>query len=225
MISERLQEVEERIHAACKRAGRKRYEITLVVVTKTLNPSPINEAISLGLREIGENKVQEYLSKKNFLLPHNFHLIGHLQSNKVKAIIKDVHMIHSVDSVHLAEEISKRSVQVHRTVPILLEVNTSGEKSKYGIERDHVPGLAERIKVLPNIELNGLMTVAAFEQEAEKVRPSFVYLRKLKEVIASQFNISLPHLSMGMSNDYEIAIEEGATIIRLGTALFGSQMN
>lgn len=223
MINERVQIVEANIRAACKKTGRNREEITLIAVTKRIDESIINEAISLGIDQIGENKVQEYLRKKSQLQPHAFHLIGHLQTNKVKQIIHDVAMIHSVDSIHLAEEISTRAKAIERVIPILLEVNTSAEESKYGIQPNDLLPMIPQIRRLENVNLLGLMTLAAYEEDAEKVRPSFVMLRKMKEAIEMNYHCALPHLSMGMSNDYPVAIEEGATMIRIGTAIFGAR--
>lgn len=225
MIAARLFRVEEKIIAACERSRRKREEITLVAVTKGVRVEEINSAIELGVQHIGENRVQEYLKKKDHLRPHTFHLVGHLQTNKVKQIVHDVSLIHSVDSVHLAQEIEKQLSRIDREISILLEVNTSNEESKYGVAPEDVIEVVNAITQLPHIDLKGFMTVAAFETDIEKVRPNFVLLRSLRDRAVEQSGCDLPHLSMGMSNDYEAAIEEGATIIRIGTAIFGPRNN
>lgn len=195
----------------------------LVAVTKTIDPVRINQAIEAGITDIGENRIQEYLSKKDSLAPHRFHCVGHLQTNKVKYIARDVFLIHSVDSVRLMEALDEAGASHGRTIPILLEVNTSREASKYGVDPDAALRMLEAAVSFTHIKLAGLMTVAAFAQDEKTVRPCFVLLRELKERAEIALGSPLQHLSMGMSNDYENAIEEGATIVRIGTALFGSR--
>jgi pyridoxal phosphate enzyme (YggS family) len=222
MVAEHIQHIETRIADACRRAGRTRDEVTLVAVTKTQPVDVINDAIRLGLTDIGENRVQEYLGKRDGLLPHRFHMIGHLQRNKVKYLIGDLEMIHSVDSADLAEELEKRSTAADLTTDVLIEVNTSGEDSKFGVSPGSVPILAETILSLPHVRLRGLMTVAEYVEDPEDVRPSFRLLRTLRDELQKRFpDGGIRELSMGMTNDFEIAIEEGATLIRIGSAIFG----
>lgn len=223
MIGVTFEAVEEEIQAACRRAGRAREDVLLVAVTKTVSSDRINEALRAGITDIGENRVQEYIRKKPELLPHRFHMVGHLQTNKVRQVAGDVSLIHSVDSLRLAEEIERCAAQAGREVEILLEVNTSGEGSKFGLEPDAVRPLLEKVLDFDHLSLCGFMTVAAFETDPEKVRPNFILLRSLRDRAEAEFALSLPHLSMGMSNDFDVAIEEGATIIRIGTALFGAR--
>lgn len=226
MITERLNDIEQRICAACERARRPRSDVTLIAVTKTLASDRINDAIAAGVTNIGENRVQEYLSKRRALLPHAFHLIGHLQRNKVKSVLPFCTMIHSVDSVRLAEEIQLQAESLARRVDILLEVNISNEDSKFGLLPDDVYTVAREVRALPNIMIRGLMTVAAFVDAPEIVRPDFRALKQLLADLQGRLpDAGMHHLSMGMTNDFEVAIEEGATLVRLGTALFGERMN
>ncbi len=221
MLEDRIAEIERKIQQACGRVGRARSEVTLVTVTKTQAASVVNEAIALGLTDIGENRVQEYLGKRDQLAPHRFHMIGHLQRNKVRQIVGAAVLIHSVDSLDLAQEISRRSEQHGVVTDLLVEVNTSGEASKEGVEPDAVREIAAGIRALPSVRLRGLMTVAAFD-EAENVRPGFRLLRELCDSLRREFqDESIRELSMGMTNDFDVAIEEGATIIRIGSAIFG----
>lgn len=222
MVIERIRHIEERIQHACVRSGRTREEVTLVVVTKTQDAERINEALAAGLPDIGENRVQEYLAKHDALQPHRFHMIGHLQRNKVRQIINDVFLIHSVDSIPLAEEIERLAAISGREVDVLLEVNSSGEESKFGVAPEDVPVLAEALLRLSHVRLRGLMTVAAFVEDAATLRPAFRRLRELRDELAARHpDAGIRELSMGMTNDFEIAIEEGATLIRLGSAIFG----
>ncbi len=222
MVKDQLQYVNERIAAACSRSGRNPGDVTIVAVTKTLPPEVINEAIDAGLTRIGENRVQEYLDKKPSLLPHTFHMIGALQRNKVRHIIDSVSLIHSVDSLDLVEEIEKRAAAAGRKIEVLLEVNTSGEASKHGVAPIEVQSLANDIVNLPHVSLRGLMTVAEFAGNPEDVRPSFRMLRAMRGELQKKYpSERITELSMGMTNDYVVAIEEGATLVRLGTALFG----
>jgi PLP dependent protein len=226
MIAERLHDIELRISAACRRAGRSRSEVTMVAVTKTLPADVINEAIRAGVAVIGENRVQEYLLKREALLPHAFHLIGHLQRNKVKSILPYCTMIHSVDSARLAEEIQMQAKALSRTVDLLLEVNVSGEESKFGLRPEETARVLENLRGMDCLRIRGLMTVAAFTEDPEEARPEFQSLNALLHRLRTEFPESdLRELSMGMTNDFEVAIEEGATIIRLGTALFGPRFN
>ena len=226
MLKDNLQEVEERIQAACRRAGRDRSEVTLVAVSKTKPVETLQEAYDLGVRVFGENKVQE-IREKYEALPKDieWHMIGHLQTNKVKYIVDKVRLIHSVDSLRLAEMIEKEAEKQDRIVDILLEVNVAEEESKFGLRTDEVLPLAEKITELSHIRLRGLMTIAPFVENPEKNRVIFANLHKLyvdiKEKNIDNGTVSI--LSMGMTNDYEVAIEEGATMVRVGTGIFGAR--
>jgi PLP dependent protein len=221
MLPERIRHIDERIRAACARAGRLREEVTLVAVTKTQPISVINEAIALGLADIGENRVQEYLSKRPDLLPHRFHMIGHLQRNKVRMIAGLSALIHSVDAGELAREIDRRAGEAGIVAGVLLEVNTSGEASKEGVMPDGVEDLARAVRAMPNLVLRGLMTVADIAGDPEEVRPRFRLLRALRDAVREDGAAGCTELSMGMTGDFEVAVEEGATMIRIGSALFG----
>ena len=226
MLRENLQEVEERIQEACRRAGRDRSEVTLVAVSKTKPISMLKEAYDLGVRVFGENKVQE-IREKYEALPKDieWHMIGHLQTNKVKYIADKVSLIHSVDSLRLAETIEKEAVKHNRIVDILLEVNVAEEESKFGIKTSEVLALAENVVQLPHIRLRGLMTIAPFVENPEKNRAIFANLHELYVDIKDKNidNGTVSILSMGMTNDYEVAIEEGATMVRVGTGIFGAR--
>jgi PLP dependent protein len=221
MLADRIADIERSIQQACARAGRPRRDVTLVAVTKTQSSTIINEAIRLGLVELGENRVQEYLSKREELLRHRFHMIGHLQRNKVRHIIGLPVLIHSVDSAELAAEIDKRSQASGLVTEVLLEVNTSGEQSKEGVSPDAVLQLADAVKQMQAVRLRGLMTVAALD-DAELQRPAFRLLRELRDELRRNCDDeAISELSMGMTNDFEVAIEEGATLVRIGSAIFG----
>ena len=226
MLKENLTQVEEKIDAACRRAGRDRSEVTLIAVSKTKPVSTLKEAYDLGVRVFGENKVQELVEKYE-ALPEDihWHLIGHLQRNKVKYIIDKAELIHSVDSLRLARTISEEAQKHQCTVHILLEVNVAEEESKFGMTVEEAPKLAEEIAALPNIQIEGLMTIAPFVENPEENRPVFQKLRKLSVDIRAKNinNVTMAVLSMGMTNDYEVAIEEGATMVRVGTAIFGER--
>ena len=226
MLRKNLQEVEERIQEACRRAGRDRSEVTLVAVSKTKPVSMLKEAYDLGVRVFGENKVQE-IREKYEALPKDieWHMIGHLQTNKVKYIADKVSLIHSVDSLRLAETIEKEAVKHNRIVDILLEVNVAEEESKFGIKTSEVLALAENVVQLPHIRLRGLMTIAPFVENPEKNRAIFANLHELYVDIKDKNidNGTVSILSMGMTNDYEVAIEEGATMVRVGTGIFGAR--
>ena len=226
MLRENLQEVEERIQEACRRAGRDRSEVTLVAVSKTKPVAILQEAYDLGVRVFGENKVQE-IREKYEALPKDieWHMIGHLQTNKVKYIVDKVRLIHSVDSLRLAEVIEKEAEKHNRIVDILLEVNVAEEESKFGLKMPEVIPMAEKVVQLPHIRLRGLMTIAPFVENPEKNRAIFANLHDLyvdiKEKNIDNGTVSI--LSMGMTNDYEVAVEEGATMIRVGTGIFGAR--
>jgi len=218
-LQHNLFELEQRILAVCDRAGRKRDKITLIAVSKTQSVEIILQAYDLGIRDFGENRVQELLRKKD-LLPQDirWHLIGHLQSNKAKYIAGFIHYVHSIDSLETAKELSKRAMQHSRKINILLEVNVAAEESKEGIASSEISELSSLIFAeAASLNINGLMTVAPYEEHVEQVRPYFKELHKLCGEFGWQ------ELSMGMSNDFEVAIEEGATMIRIGSLLFGER--
>ena len=226
MIRDNLRTVEENISAACKRSGRSRDEVTLIAVSKTKPVEMLQEAYDLGCRDFGENKVQELLDKYD-KMPRDirWHMIGHLQRNKVKYIVDKVYMIHSVDSMRLAEEISKEAVRKNVTVSVLVEINVADEESKFGTSVDEAVSLVENISKLPNIVVKGLMTIAPYVENSEENR---LYFAKLKQIYVDIIhknidNIFMKELSMGMTGDYEVAIEEGATYIRVGTGIFGER--
>lgn len=226
MLEENLKFVENEIQEACRRAGRRRDEVTLIAVSKTKPVSVLKEAYDLGVRVFGENKVQELMDKYEELPKDiHWHMIGHLQRNKVKYIIDKVDLIHSVDSVRLAETIEKEAARKNLTVNILIEVNVAGEESKFGVSPEELPEFVEQIAGLTHIRVQGLMTIAPFVEDSEANRRIFEDLRKLSVDIAEKNvdNITMRILSMGMTNDYEIAIEEGATMVRVGTGIFGAR--
>lgn len=224
-ISKNLEAIKKKIEAAAIKSGRIPEDIKLLAVSKTIAPEIIQQAIDLGLTELGENKVQEIMSKYDLLPQAQWHLIGHLQTNKVKYIIDKVKLIHSVDSIKLAQEISKRAVQAGITMNVLVEINIGNEESKHGVQIDKAEALAVEISKLDNITVKGLMTVAPFVENPEENRKYFKQMKNLFVDIASKNynNIFMEYLSMGMTNDYEIAIEEGANIVRIGTGLFGKR--
>lgn len=226
MISENIRAVEERLCAACKRAGRNRGDVTLICVTKTMPVEDLREAYDAGQRSFGENRVQE-INEKFPQLPGDiaWHMIGHLQRNKVKYLMDKAVMIHSVDSAPLAEAISKEAVKAGRVMDILLEVNAAGEESKFGLGYADVLPLIRRIAPLPGIHICGLMTVAPYTDDPETNRVFFRQLRDLSVDISQESidNVSMHVLSMGMTGDFEVAVEEGATHIRVGTAIFGKR--
>lgn len=226
MIKDNLDLVEQNIKEACVRSGRERSAVKLIAVSKTKPVSLLQEAYDCGCRDFGENHVQEIVEKYD-KLPKDirWHMIGHLQKNKVKYIIDKVCMIHSVDSYDLAREISKRALNAGIVIPILIEVNTGGEESKSGISPENTIDMIKRISILPGIEVHGLMTVPPIAKIPEDNRTFFRMLYKLSVDINEQKidNIKMGELSMGMSGDYQTAIEENATFVRVGTAIFGAR--
>ena len=224
MLSDNLHEVQENIRKACERSGRNPEDVTLIAVSKTKPVSDIEQIYAAGIREFGENKVQE-MNDKQKVLPGdiNWHMIGHLQRNKVKYIVDNVAMIHSVDSVRLAEEISKEAVKKNVAVDILVEVNVAKEESKFGLYTEDVRQFVEQISKLPGINIKGLMTSAPFVDNPEDNRQYFKKLKDLSVDINAKNidNVHMDFLSMGMTNDYVVAVEEGATHVRVGTAIFG----
>lgn len=226
MLSENLRDVEKRIEEACKRSNRDPKEVTLIAVSKTKPVEMLQEVYDAGARNFGENKVQEIMDKYDHLPQDiHWHMIGHLQRNKVKYIVDKVQMIHSVDSLRLAETIDKEAKKKNVTVPILIEVNVAEEDSKFGLSLEEVSALAEEISKLSNVRVCGLMTVAPFVEDPEENREVFRSLKKLSVDIAAKNinNVTMSVLSMGMTNDFEVAVEEGATMVRVGTAIFGAR--
>lgn len=223
-IRENVQFARNKIAEACRRSGRKSEEIELVAITKTVDVEQINEAIEAGIRVVGENRVQEAWRKFQEVGEKvHWHMVGHLQTNKVKRVLQFADMIHSVDSVYLAREIQTQAKKLDRTIEILIQVNTSGEESKFGLEPEATIGAIEEVSTLPNLKIKGLMTIGAFLPNPEDVRPCFKLLHDLKDRVNERgiTSVEIGTLSMGMTNDYEIAIEEGSTMVRVGTAIFG----
>lgn len=220
-----LETIRQRIKAACDRCDREPNSLTLLAVTKTRPSEVVNAAADLGLLVFGENKVQE--AKAKILVCSGklrWHFIGHLQSNKCRDAVQLFQMIQSVDSFSLAQEINKRADEAAKTMPVLLEVNLAGEASKFGYPPKALLAELNQINALPRIEIHGLMTVPPWSPDAENSRPHFRRLRELKEECEQTLGAPLPHLSMGMSGDFEVAIEEGSTMVRIGTALFGPRI-
>ena len=226
MVKEQLKEVQARIEAACRRAGRDPEEVTLIAVSKTKPASMIEEAYEEGIRDFGENKVQEILEKQP-ILPQDirWHMIGHLQRNKVKQVIDRAVLIHSVDSVRLARQIEEEAARKNIQVDILLEINVAREESKYGFFLEEVEEALKEISQFSHLTVKGLMTIAPFVEDPEENRDIFKKLSQLFIDIKSKNidNVTMDVLSMGMSGDYEVAIEEGATMVRVGTSIFGSR--
>lgn len=227
MISENIAHIRRKIDEACLRSGRKPSEVTLVAVTKTFPAGQIRAAYQLGVEDIGENYVQESLEKREQLkdIPVRWHFIGHLQSNKARQIAGWVTLIHSLESLSLAKELDRQAEKLGRSPEVLVEVNTTGESSKYGIAPEQTVSFVRSLSAFSGLNVLGLMTIGPFLPDPEMSRPMFRKLRELKEQVAAlgQTNVSMKHLSMGMTGDFEVAIEEGATLVRIGTAIFGSR--
>lgn len=226
MLKENLQQVEENIKKACKKSGRDRADVTLIAVSKTKPVEMLQTVYDCGVRDFGENKVQEMCDKME-VLPGDikWHMIGHLQTNKVKYIVGRTELIHSVDSVHLATEIQKQAVKKDVIVPILIEVNIAEEESKFGIHKEDTIAMVRQIAEMDHLRIKGLMTIAPFVENAEDNRLYFREIKQLSVDIKNQNidNVSMDVLSMGMTGDYEVAIEEGATLVRVGTGIFGER--
>lgn len=226
MLKENLADVEAKIVKACENSGRQRDDVTLIAVSKTKPVETLKEAYDLGVRVFGENKVQE-LTDKYESLPKDiqWHMIGHLQRNKVKYIIDKVALIHSVDSIRLAETIEKEAAKHNITANILIEVNVAKEESKFGLMPEELDELIDKIKDFNHIQVKGLMTIAPFVENPETNREIFRSLRKLSVDISNKNvdNVNVSILSMGMTNDYTVAVEEGATMVRVGTGIFGAR--
>lgn len=225
-ICENIRQVEKNIDGACEKAGRKREDVTLIAVSKTKPVAMLEEAYAYGCRHFGENKVQELVDKYE-VLPKDikWHMIGHLQRNKVKYIVDKVFLIHSVDSLRLAEEISKEALKKQVTVNILIEVNVAQEATKFGAAAEETTELVRNISVLPGISIKGLMTIAPYVENPEENRQYFAKLRQLSVDIMRKNidNVSMDILSMGMTGDYQVAVEEGASYVRVGTGIFGER--
>lgn len=225
-IVENYQNVENRVAAACARAGRARSEVTLIAVSKTKPIEDIQALIDYGVTNFGENKVQEMCAKEEVITEAlSWHMIGHLQRNKVKYLMGKTCLIHSVDSLRLAQEIQKEAAKVGIVCPVLMEINIGNEESKGGIGIDEAETLARQIAELPNLKLKGLMCIAPFVDDAEENREHFKKMREKRDELAA---LAIPgteirELSMGMTGDFEVAIEEGATLVRVGTAIFGER--
>jgi len=229
-VAEDLRRVQDEITEACRNARRDPAELSLVAVSKTVEPARVIEAIRAGVVELGENWVQEALAKRPAVeqvepAKVRWHMLGHLQTNKVKKALSVFDMVQGVDSLHLAQELDRRAATLERVVPILIEVNTSGEASKFGAVPDQVQFLSDSLRVLKHVRVEGLMTIGpGLSVEApEKSRPCFRLLRELRNRLESNSGLKLPVLSMGMSSDFAVAIQEGATMLRIGTAIFGGR--
>ncbi len=225
-IAQNLKQVQQRIEAACGRCGRDPASVQLITVTKTIDTERINQAVEAGALILGENRVQEVLHKYEAVGSSvSWHLIGHLQTNKVRQIIDRVDLIHSLDSVHLAQELQKRASLRQKPVEVLIEVNVGQEESKFGLSTEQVPAFVASLAEMDFIQIRGLMTVAPFLDDPENVRMVFRSLKTLFEDLKKieQPNVRMEHLSMGMTHDFEVAIEEGATMVRVGTGIFGSR--
>lgn len=227
IIKENILYIMERINAACKKAGRNPKEVQLLLATKTVEPERILQAFSCGCTLIGENKVQELRDKYEALsvVPHTTHFIGHLQSNKIKEVIQYAQCIQSIDNLDTAQKLEQRLVQEERSLDILVQVNTSAEESKFGCRPEDAENLVKAIAALPHIAIRGFMTIGLFSGEENKIRACFRCLKQVQQRVAAMAlpNVSTDILSMGMSGDLEIAIEEGSTMLRIGTAVFGER--
>ena len=226
MLCENLKKVEDNVDAACRKAGRSRDEVTLIAVSKTKPVEMLSTIYNQGIRDFGENKVQEMCNKMEQLASDiRWHMIGHLQTNKVKYIVGHTTLIHSVDSLHLAKEIEKQAEKKDVTVDILVEVNIAEEESKFGIHKEETYELVRQIAALPHVHICGLMTIAPYVENPEDNRMYFRGIRQLSVDIAEQNidNVDMDVLSMGMTGDYMVAIEEGATMVRVGTGIFGER--
>ena len=224
-IRQNLARVQNRIANACQRVGRRPEEVTLVAVSKTMHAQRVTLACEAGVRDLGENRVQEAATKIPLVKADvTWHLIGHLQTNKAKQAVSLFDVIHSVDSVRIAEAIGSYAIALRKEMPILLEVNVSGEATKYGFDPVALPAAVETISQLRSVRLEGLMTVAPMVRNPEEARPFFVRLRELRDELRDRFPGAIGrHLSMGMTDDFEVAIEEGATMVRIGRAIFGER--
>lgn len=223
VLEERIADVYRRIAEACRRVGRKSADVGLIAVSKEITADQIKEALAAGLKAFGENRVQDFVKKYEVLGDQaEWHFIGHLQRNKAKYLIGKVKMIHSLDSIRLAETLNRLSEAQGYPWEVLVQVNVSGESTKFGIAPSELSDFLDELRQMEGIKVCGLMTIAPYCEDPEEVRPVFRKLRELKEKMAQEKPwLELRHLSMGMSNDFEVAVEEGATLVRIGSALFG----
>ena len=225
-LKQNIQQIKKRIEAAAERSGRNPEDIYLIAVTKNFSAELIQEAVDNGIVFLGENRVQEAKSKVDLVKGNiEWHLIGHLQRNKVKTAIDIFTMIQSLDSWRLAEEIQKRAQQADKVIDVLVQVNIGSEETKYGIDPDDTEVFIEKVATLPNLKVRGLMAIAPFKENPEDVRAYFRHLREIFQSIKEKSieNVSMEYLSMGISNDFEVAIEEGANMVRIGTGIFGQR--
>lgn len=226
-IKDNVNNILERVELAAKKVNKTLDDITVIAVSKTVDADKALEAVNSGLVNLGENRVQEFNNKFEKINNNNinWHIIGHLQKNKVKYIIGKVKLIHSLESVSLAEEINKRSIQNNIMTEVLVEMNIGQEESKFGLKEEELTNFLNSIKHLSNIKIVGLMTVAPYDEDKENVRWVFRKMKELYNVVSnsSYENVKMKYLSMGMTNDFDIAIEEGANIVRIGTAIFGKR--
>ena len=221
VLAERIASVRARIADACARCGRDDASVVLVAVTKTVSPAVAALAAELGLTDLGESRPQELWKKAEAIPSARWHLIGHLQRNKIDRTVPLVTLVHSVDSTRLLEALDAFGRKRGAPVPVLLEVNCSGEESKGGFSPSEVPAVCDSAVSLPGVSVRGLMTMAAFVDDPQATRPTFAMLRELRDSLRARTGLALAELSMGMSNDFEVAVEEGATLVRVGTTLFG----
>jgi len=225
-IRDNINTISQDIRDICIREGRDPDSVTIVAVTKTIDTDRINYAIKSGIQNIGENKVQEIMTKyENIDENVSWHLIGHLQTNKVKYIIDKVALIHSVDSVSLAEEISRRAFKAGLVKNVLVQVNVARDDTKFGIDYEEIDGFVKHLSKLPGIRVKGLMTIAPYYEDKELARPVFRRLKEKFDMLAKGdiSNVDMKYLSMGMTNDYRLAIEEGSNMVRIGTGIFGAR--
>jgi pyridoxal phosphate enzyme (YggS family) len=226
-IEANIQNIYQQIQTVCHRLGRNPAEVKLLLVTKTVSAETIKEALDVGVNLIGENKIQEALAKYQILKNENieWHFIGHLQTNKIKDVLKFAHMIQSVDRLDLVQKLSARLQLENKIMPILIQVNTSREASKFGVAPEDALSLIPEAAKYPNLQIKGLMTIGANSEDEAKVRESFRLLKKIQQqVIHAQIEgVSMEILSMGMSGDFEMALEEGANLVRIGSAIFGER--
>lgn len=222
-LAERIEDVRARLRAAESRAGRAPGSVTLVAAVKTVTAETVARAVALGLRDLGENRVQEAEAKVARVgrAAARWHMIGHLQRNKAGRAVELFDRVHGVDDLELASALSRRAVTAGRVLPVLIEVNVSGEASKFGVAPEGLPALLEAVAALPGLALDGLMTIGAPVERPADARPAFARLRTLRDDSERRLARALPELSMGMSGDFEVAVEEGSTLVRVGTALFG----
>ncbi len=223
-IEKNYHDLRRKIAEACERVNRDFQEVKLIAVTKRISLEKIMEAVDLGITELGENRMQEALPKIPQISPRvNWHFVGHLQTNKVGDDLDNFCLLHSLDRLKLAEKIDQWAQTRRKQLPVLIQINVSGEASKFGLPPEELEDFLQEVLIQDGIEIKGLMTMAPWTENPEEVRPYFVKLRQLRDQVNKNLGLNLHHLSMGMTNDYMVAVEEGSTMVRLGTALFGSR--